>query len=301
MLGDVDLERRLRDLGGAAGPGQLGTSSRAYRTIRRLTSEGRLVAHAAGCLALPAADPDIVRARQFGARLTCVSAARACGFRLLAAPGATHLAIPHRRGPALHPELRGVRAVIHREVPALLDATPHPRVPGGEGPLVVAPAEALARMLRCQEPMAAIVTIDSALNQGACTVHEIEALLGGPGSPAARAILAECDARSLSVAESVVRVTLRRAGLSVEPNCPILGVGYVDLLVEGVLVVECDGYAHHSSLAAFSEDRRRDRALHLAGYATLRFPSDEAARAPDDVLRCVLDLLGRARVDASGR
>jgi hypothetical protein len=49
------------------------------------------------------------------------------------------------------------RAVVHREVPALLAAAPHPGVPGGLGPLVVAPAEALARMLRCQEPTAAIV------------------------------------------------------------------------------------------------------------------------------------------------
>lgn len=289
----MDIERRLRDHGGAARRRDLGPARRVRAAISRLAAEGRVEVHDGDCVGLPGADPDILRARQLAARLTCVSAARAHGLALLNAPPATHTAVPHRHGPNRGTSLLGSRAVIHREVPALLTAAPHPGVPGGQGPLVVEPAEALARMLRCQDSLAAIVTIDSALNRRACTLAEIASLLVGPGSPAARAVLAECDGRSLSPPESVARVVLRRAGLAVEPNEFIEGVGFVDLLVEGRAVVECDGYAHHSSQYAFATDRRRDRSLQIDGYASLRFPAEEVLRDPAEVVRCVKALLAR--------
>lgn len=283
----------MRELGGAARPGELGGSRSVRRARRKLVAEGDLELHPLGCVALPGADPDIVRARQFGARLTCTSAARAHGLAVLDGPAVTHLAIPHDRGPRLSTQLRSARAVVHREVPALLAAAPHPGVPGGQGPLVVAPAEALARMLRCQAPMSAIVSIDSALNRRACTVADIASLLAGPRGPAARAVLSECDPRSLSPAESVARVSLRRAGFSVEPNCLITGVGYVDLMVEGRVVVECDGFAYHSSREAFAVDRQRDRLLQTQGFVALRFPADEVLRDPATVVMCVRAVLAR--------
>lgn len=287
MLGPVDIDSRVRELGGAARLRDLGGSRATRRQVARLIAEGQLVAHAGGCVALPGADPDIVRAWQFGARLTCVSAARAHGFALLDEPTVTHLAIPHSRGPATSSRLDGTRVLVHREVRGLLTAGPHPRVPGGCGPPVVGPAEALARVLRCQEPLAAVVAIDSALQARACTVREIGSLLAGPGSPAARAVLGECDGRSLSPAESVARVTLTRAGLNVEPNLGIAGVGVVDLLVEGRVVVECDGFAYHADRRSFTADRRRDRALQLLGFVVLRFPAAEILRAPADLLAAV--------------
>lgn len=148
-------------------------------------------------------------------------------------------------------------------------------------------------MLRCQEPMAAIVAVDSALNAHACTASDIASLLTGPGSPAARAVLAECEGTSLSPAESVARVALRRAGFTVLANTPIDGVGFVDLLVEGRVVVECDGYAHHAGPVAFATDRRRDRILHLQGFVVLRFPAAEVLSSPDEVVAHVRAALAR--------
>lgn len=55
----------------------------------------------------------------------------------------------------------------------------------------------------------------------------------------------------------------------------------VDLVWEsGKLVVEVDGYYHHSDASAFSRDRRRDYELMISGYLVLRLPEDEVA---DDV------------------
>ena len=55
------------------------------------------------------------------------------------------------------------------------------------------------------------------------------------------------------------------------------GASHVADLVwpEGRLVVEVDGYYHHSDRASFSRDRRRDYELLTQGYATLRLPHDE--------------------------
>lgn len=289
----MDIERRVRELGGSARVSDLGDPRRVRRAVAHLVTAGTLERHAAGCVAVPGADPDILRARQFGAGITCTSAARAHGLALLVEPATAHLAIPHRRGPALGAGLAATKAVIHREAPALLTAAPHPGVPRGQGPPVVAPPEAMARMLRCQDPLAAIVAIDSAINRRMGTRGDIASLLAGPGRPAARAVLAECDARSLSPAETVARVALRRAGLPVEPNCLVDGIGYLDLLVAGCVAVECDGFTYHSSRRAFAADRQRDRALQLQGFVVLRFPAEEVLRDPTAVVTDVLAALSR--------
>lgn len=283
----MDFERRLHELGGAARWGQVGASRNDRRHLAVLVASGRVLLHANGCLALPGADTDVVHARSCSALLTCVTAARAYDLSLLAPPTESHLAVAHARGALRLKASRGARIVVHREVPAMLTATAHPGAADQSVPLMVTPSEALARMLRCQEDMAAVVAVDSALNRRLCTVSDIEGLLRGPGSARARAVLAECDGRSLSPAETVARVTLRRAGLSVEPNVFIPGVGWVDLLVGERVVVELDGYAYHSSVVAFRTDRRRDRELQSRGLIALRFPSDEALRNPDDLLTCV--------------
>jgi hypothetical protein len=50
----------------------------------------------------------------------------------------------------------------------------------------------------------------------------------------------------------------------------------VDLLWEaGRLIVEIDGYGHHSDRRAFAADRQRDYELSLSGYLTIRLPHDE--------------------------
>nr|WP_255633103.1 DUF559 domain-containing protein [Demequina sp. TTPB684] len=80
-----------------------------------------------------------------------------------------------------------------------------------------------------------------------------------------------CDGRSESLLETRTRVALRAAGLQVQPQVTIPGVGRVDLLVEGKVVVETDGRATHALTAAFDADRRRDRSALLAGYLVMRF------------------------------
>ena len=82
------------------------------------------------------------------------------------------------------------------------------------------------------------------------------------------------DARSGSLPESLLRVALVDAGLPVEPQAHVPGVGRVDFLVDGV-IVEVDGFAYHSGRDQYREDRRRDRAAHRLGYVVLRYTFEE--------------------------
>lgn len=59
------------------------------------------------------------------------------------------------------------------------------------------------------------------------------------------------------------------------------GVGRVDLLVDGWLVVETDGFTFHADRASYREDRCRDAALSHSGYVWLRFTYEDVVGHPD--------------------
>ncbi len=46
------------------------------------------------------------------------------------------------------------------------------------------------------------------------------------------------------------------------------------------LIVECDGYSYHSDKSSFSQDRTRDRLLHMKGYKVLRFSGSDIVANP---------------------
>ena len=62
------------------------------------------------------------------------------------------------------------------------------------------------------------------------------------------------------------------------------GVGRVDLVVDGWLVVECDSRAHHRTPEAQLRDRARDRAAAARGYVTLRLLAEDILFHPEAVL-----------------
>jgi very-short-patch-repair endonuclease len=93
------------------------------------------------------------------------------------------------------------------------------------------------------------------------------------GSAALRTLLS-CEAEpalTRSEAEERLLALVRKARLP-EPECNVRLAGYeVDFLWrDRRLVVEVDGYAFHSSPAAFERDRLRDGELEDAGYRVRR-------------------------------
>jgi very-short-patch-repair endonuclease len=53
---------------------------------------------------------------------------------------------------------------------------------------------------------------------------------------------------------------------------------------EGRLIIEIDGYTHHSSRNAFAGDRELDFRLMLSGYRVVRIPHGEAFWSADAAL-----------------
>lgn len=62
------------------------------------------------------------------------------------------------------------------------------------------------------------------------------------------------------------------------------------------VIVEIDGFRHHSSRAAFRMDRQRDFELHSSGYLVLRLPHEDVLADPGRALakiRCIVSFRGR--------
>lgn len=80
-----------------------------------------------------------------------------------------------------------------------------------------------------------------------------------------------------------------------EIQARVRGVGRVDFLVNGWLLVECDSRAFHSDWLQHREDRRRDRAAAEAGYATFRVMAEDILYRPEAVTAALRGLLSPRR------
>ena len=62
------------------------------------------------------------------------------------------------------------------------------------------------------------------------------------------------------------------------------------------VAVEVDGWAWHSDVERFREDRRRQNALVLAGWTVLRFTWDDLMRRPETVVGQIARMENCARM-----
>jgi very-short-patch-repair endonuclease len=94
--------------------------------------------------------------------------------------------------------------------------------------------------------------------------------------------------RTRSQAEEALLALLRRADIE-EPAMNVVVAGFeVDGLWQRQrLIVEVDGYAHHSSQAAFQRDRSRTLALTAAGYRVIRVTWEDIMRRPEVTAKCI--------------
>ena len=88
-------------------------------------------------------------------------------------------------------------------------------------------------------------------------------------SLAARSLAGAADVLSDSGLETIGVRRVRRMGLVVRQQVLLLG-HRVDALVEDSLVLQFDGWAHHSSAADRARDNRHDERLRAAGFHVIR-------------------------------
>lgn len=235
------------------------------RMIRRLVAEGRLVRLRRGRYADPRCHPHVLDAGRAGGRLDCVS--------LLAILG-----VFVRERAELHIQFdRGASRIPPRRH----DVTSHWRNGGKPSDDLCADLiGALAQAVRCQSPRDAVATLDSAWHLGVVDeagMAEVFRRLPRRYQPLRRLL----DRRMESGPETLVRLILRGLGCTIDVQVQIPGVGRVDFVVDGWLIVECDSKAHHDGWDAQRRDRRRDIAAAALGYTTIRPMAEDVLYAYD--------------------
>lgn len=113
--------------------------------------------------------------------------------------------------------------------------------------------------------------------------------LGRHGSVAAAKLLGAAADRAASVAERVAMDLLRGAGISGWVWGYRVGGYELDLAFpEKQVAIEVDGWAWHSDVERFRDDRRRQNALVLAGWTVLRFTWHDLCHRPTIVVAEIL-------------
>lgn len=228
------------------------------RAIRAAVDAGILIRVRRGRYARRDAPPDVVAAARTGGRLDCVSMLRLLGVFVL------DESRPHVRVHAHAGRFDDRGVVVHWRA--------QERAPRGEDTVSV--WDAVVQAVLCQEPRAAVATLDSVLHLGFLSADEVDALLRT--LPVRATVLRGLvDGSAESGAETLLRLILRTLPVHVRTQVTIARVGRVDFLVDGWLIIECDGREFHQGWDKQQEDRRRDVEAAGQGYVTIRFTASD--------------------------
>lgn len=268
--GMQQLELFLRARHGVAGYGTL-TANRFSRTeIERATGAGSIRRIARGTFAVPDADPELATAARNGASLTCVSAARLLGWWVLVPGTCAHI----RRNSSK--EIPGTR--LHRG-----QRSPHRPV---ARPEQIVHDAFLPRL-------EALVLAESAVIRDAVGLHRLRQEFTGQRDWPIRLLLDSIRRTTASPLEVCARFHLLAAGIGFEEEVVVPGVGRVDFLMDGWLIVEIDGYAFHSGRVEFRKDRQRWNGSSSGGWVTLRMTAEMILHQPDEFIRLVMQTRDR--------
>jgi very-short-patch-repair endonuclease len=226
-----------------------------------------------GLYALPTAAPDLVALLSRRQLLTCRSAAPF--YRLWSVESAGPLHVHHRRGEAFEGQACHYGLLLE----------PHPHRP------VAALGDVLVHALKCLPLRESLVMVECAVGRGDMTFEFLRDRLPGKRNGRSRRVLEWVDRGAESMLETLARTHFRQAGIRVETQVLIDGVGYVDLLLEGRLIVELDG-RHHGEWAQVKKDQRRNNGSVIRGYAVLRYYYDDVVHHHARMVAEALAVLG---------
>jgi very-short-patch-repair endonuclease len=261
-------------------------------TSRSLTSAvrtGALIRARRDHYALPGESRHVVEAVRIGGRLACVSALADAGLYAFDSRF-THVHLVHTMSRLRSPQRRFVAFSDQTRQGVELHWSPtQDDEPSSEYSVSI--VDALAQVLWCQAPWHAVASIDSALFNSAVSTASLDRIFDG--MPASIADLRrDLDGRAEAGQESILRLIVRSLGLSYELQVWVAGVGRVDMIVEGRLVLEADSRLAHDGWERHVEDRHRDLVLASQGYMSLR-PAYQHTMYEQDLVRAsILGLLG---------
>jgi len=151
--------------------------------------------------------------------------------------------------------------------------------------------------LACLEPPTSTALATSAIRLHGVPLELLKDQLRADRSRPVLKALRELDLRAESIVEVDAQHLFRTHGIAFEAQVAVPGVGRVDFLLEGFLIVEVDGFAYHSSRKAFRNDLARNNASTIKGFSVLRYPPEVIWFEPERVLADIRAVLMR-RPDA---
>lgn len=267
---------------------ELTAAGASWRSLKDAVENGNLVRARRGHYVLADTDRHTLEAVRVGGRLACISAAADAAVfvfddaysHIHLDATASRLRTPSDRRQRLNARNReGIE--LHWE---------HLLEPSGGSEFAVGLVDALVQIFRCQEPKFAVASLDNALHQRLLSVRSVDTIFGAlPDDLQHLRLLV--DPRSEAGQETVLRLIVRGAGLECEIQVSITGVGRVDMLVEGCLVVEADSRRFHEGWPAQARDRTRDRNLAALEYMSYRALYRDIMFYPERVIAAILGLL----------
>lgn len=275
-----------------------GTDTELERGVR----SGAFARVAQGWYALPGASGHAVKAVRLRGRLTCTNALALAGAWDLGSR-LTHVRVRLGGGGEIRRSSRGDLA-HDREAQSRAGVRLHrqPRsraVPLGKD--AVDDVElAVECALLCLDEEDFVMVADSLIERRMVEVGTLEAIAGRLPQKARRK-LRYVDGAAMSGTESKVRVWLLQGGHRVEPQASFRGVGFVDLLVDGWLVIECDSEAHHTDELAFEGDRARDLTLNVLGRRPVRLTYKQVMLTWGATRRALLRILEQGPAESRRR
>ena len=268
------LEAALGARHGVARVSELMADGVTQHAIRAAIASGRLMRPSRGTVALPEADPVLVRCVSTNSLLTCASAAEHHGLWLVHKPESVHLL--RRDG-----RFSSDRAVIHRGSWAQPPARSH----------FASRLDVVLHALHCLPDLEALVIAESAVKQG-LPVELLRAHLDGPRNGPARSVLDRIHVGADSLVETLAREHLRAAGLRVEAQVNVQGVGWMDIIVERCTDLEVDGKTHQQPESRY-KDYARDAHAQTLGFATMRVGYADVVHRPDRMVAMVKRVVAR--------
>lgn len=244
--------------------------------------------------ALPTAPARAITAVRVGGRLGCMSAARSYGI-WVNDDETVHVSLPANAArlrtnrtliPSMEP-LTADRSTIEVDLHWSDVAVAKREV--DESSWRVPLARALGQLAKCAPRVDVLAAFESAVQTRQLSLAAAQQLLDATmperlGVP----ILHGLDG---SGAETYLAETLRELGIGFAQQVPFSGVGFVDFLVDGRLIVEVDGYRYHEGREAFRRDRDRDGMMLGRGIPTLRIPAQSVIADRHAAGRLVIEAL----------
>ena len=265
----MDLIDWMRARQGAAHTSQLYAAGFSKHQLRRAVDAGLLRRVRRSWLLHPECAPVRARALALGGRVTCLSAARLSG---LWTPDHDQMHIAVARN-ADAPASEGVRLHWSRgPVPVAAHAVDDPLL------------NVLYHVAQCRPQAEALAVWESAVRRSEVDVAVLSRVRWR--STRVAGVVALAGAASDSGMETEFVVLMRSIGLSVRQQVWIDGRP-VDALIGERLVIQLDGFAHHSSPADRRRDLEADARLRLRGYTVLRFDYQQLFFRPDYVRETV--------------